>query len=46
MQCFLFQILYQRVNFQIHPEGENISVSPLAGKVLQEVRQKVCKECV
>ncbi|XP_041486381.1 neuroblastoma-amplified sequence [Microtus oregoni] len=30
------EILYQRVNFQIHPEGENISVSPLAGKVLQE----------
>nr|XP_048295685.1 NBAS subunit of NRZ tethering complex isoform X2 [Myodes glareolus] len=30
------EILYQRVNFQIHPEGENISVSPLACKVLQE----------
>ncbi|CAO2605019.1 NBAS subunit of NRZ tethering complex [Lemmus lemmus] len=30
------EILYQRVNFQIHPEGENISVSHLAGKVLQE----------
>ncbi|XP_057624118.1 NBAS subunit of NRZ tethering complex isoform X2 [Chionomys nivalis] len=30
------EIFYQRVNFQIHPEGENISVSPLAGKVLQE----------
>ncbi|XP_015850989.2 NBAS subunit of NRZ tethering complex isoform X1 [Peromyscus maniculatus bairdii] len=30
------EILYQRVNFQIHPEGENISVSPLIGKVLQE----------
>ncbi|CAH6786831.1 Nbas [Phodopus roborovskii] len=30
------EILYQRVNFQIHPEGENISVSPLVGKVLQE----------
>ncbi|XP_060222000.1 NBAS subunit of NRZ tethering complex isoform X3 [Meriones unguiculatus] len=30
------EILYQRVNFQIHPEGENINVSPLIGKVLQE----------
>uniref|UniRef100_A0A8C3WRB5 NBAS subunit of NRZ tethering complex n=1 Tax=Catagonus wagneri TaxID=51154 RepID=A0A8C3WRB5_9CETA len=31
------EILYQRVNFQIHPEGgESISVSPLASKVLQE----------
>ncbi|XP_050999438.1 NBAS subunit of NRZ tethering complex [Acomys russatus] len=30
------EILYQRVNFQIHPEGENISVSPLIGKGLQE----------
>ncbi|XP_058144004.1 NBAS subunit of NRZ tethering complex [Dasypus novemcinctus] len=31
------QILYQRVNFQIHPEaGENISVSPLISKGLQE----------
>uniref|UniRef100_A0A8D1R776 Neuroblastoma-amplified sequence n=1 Tax=Sus scrofa TaxID=9823 RepID=A0A8D1R776_PIG len=32
------QILYQRVNFQIHPEGgESISVSPLTSKALQEV---------
>ncbi|XP_033293310.1 NBAS subunit of NRZ tethering complex isoform X2 [Orcinus orca] len=31
------EILYQRVNFQIHPEGgETISVSPLMSKVLQE----------
>ncbi|XP_059798164.1 NBAS subunit of NRZ tethering complex isoform X2 [Balaenoptera ricei] len=31
------EILYQRVNFQIHPEGgESISVSPLMSKVLQE----------
>nr|XP_058934214.1 NBAS subunit of NRZ tethering complex isoform X2 [Kogia breviceps] len=31
------EILYQRVNFQIHPEvGEGISVSPLMSKVLQE----------
>uniref|UniRef100_A0A481BNL1 Neuroblastoma-amplified sequence n=1 Tax=Sus scrofa TaxID=9823 RepID=A0A481BNL1_PIG len=31
------QILYQRVNFQIHPEGgESISVSPLTSKALQE----------
>ncbi|XP_037669373.1 neuroblastoma-amplified sequence isoform X2 [Choloepus didactylus] len=31
------QILYQRVNFQIHPEvGENISVSPFISKALQE----------
>ena len=35
---FFFQILYQRVNFQIHPEGgESISVSPLTSKALQEV---------
>ena len=39
-QLFFFQILYQRVNFQIHPEGgESISVSPLMSKVLQEVSQ-------
>ena len=32
------QILYQRVNFQIHPEGgESISMSPLMSKALQEV---------
>ncbi|XP_053443844.1 NBAS subunit of NRZ tethering complex isoform X2 [Nycticebus coucang] len=31
------EILYQRVNFQIHPEGgENINVSPLVGKTVQE----------
>uniref|UniRef100_H0WZ37 NBAS subunit of NRZ tethering complex n=1 Tax=Otolemur garnettii TaxID=30611 RepID=H0WZ37_OTOGA len=31
------EILYQRVNFQIHPEGgENISVSPLVSKSVQE----------
>lgn len=30
------EILYQRVNFEIHPEGENISASPLPVKVLQE----------
>uniref|UniRef100_A0A8C2Y1J4 Sec39 domain-containing protein n=1 Tax=Capra hircus TaxID=9925 RepID=A0A8C2Y1J4_CAPHI len=32
------EILYQRVNFQIHPEGgESISMSPLMSKALQEV---------
>ncbi|KAJ1077714.1 hypothetical protein K5549_011041 [Capra hircus] len=31
------EILYQRVNFQIHPEGgESISMSPLMSKALQE----------
>ncbi|XP_012508523.1 PREDICTED: neuroblastoma-amplified sequence [Propithecus coquereli] len=31
------EILYQRVNFQIQPEGgENINVSPLVGKMVQE----------
>uniref|UniRef100_A0A8C6RRE7 Sec39 domain-containing protein n=1 Tax=Nannospalax galili TaxID=1026970 RepID=A0A8C6RRE7_NANGA len=30
------EILYQRVNFQIHPEGENVTVSPLISKVPQE----------
>ncbi|XP_045405017.1 neuroblastoma-amplified sequence [Lemur catta] len=31
------EILYQRVNFQIQPEGgENISASPLVSKVVQE----------
>ncbi|XP_032285991.1 neuroblastoma-amplified sequence isoform X1 [Phoca vitulina] len=31
------EILYQKVNFQIHPEGgESISVSPLISKVQQE----------
>ncbi|XP_072794287.1 NBAS subunit of NRZ tethering complex [Vicugna pacos] len=31
------EILYQRVNFQIHPEGgASISVSPLVSKALQE----------
>ncbi|XP_052042051.1 NBAS subunit of NRZ tethering complex isoform X3 [Apodemus sylvaticus] len=30
------EILFQRVNFEIHPEGENTTVSPLTGKVLQE----------
>ncbi|XP_055421189.1 NBAS subunit of NRZ tethering complex-like [Bubalus kerabau] len=32
------EILYQRVNFQIHPEGgESISMSPLMSKALQEI---------
>uniref|UniRef100_A0A3Q1NAM6 NBAS subunit of NRZ tethering complex n=1 Tax=Bos taurus TaxID=9913 RepID=A0A3Q1NAM6_BOVIN len=32
------EILYQRVNFQIHPEGgESINMSPLMSKALQEV---------
>ncbi|XP_073905302.1 NBAS subunit of NRZ tethering complex isoform X2 [Castor canadensis] len=30
------EILYQRVNFQIHTEGENVSVSPIINKALQE----------
>ncbi|GAB1297311.1 Neuroblastoma-amplified sequence [Apodemus speciosus] len=30
------EILFQRVNYEIHPEGENITVSSLTGKVLQE----------
>lgn len=34
--CSFFQILYRRVNFQIHPEGGvSISVSPLNSKVPQ-----------
>lgn len=38
-----FQILYRRVNFQIHPEGGvSISVSPLISKVPQ--RGKVLLE--
>ncbi|XP_077009351.1 NBAS subunit of NRZ tethering complex isoform X2 [Tamandua tetradactyla] len=36
------QILYQRVNFQMHPEaGENISVSPFISKALQEAEVSV-----
>lgn len=35
---FFFQILYQKVNFQIHPEGgESINIPPLISKTLQEV---------